>query len=873
MKYLKNIIRKLSTVVLVLSLVIQIPATSAQFSDIEESKDNLFTASKLDLELSSTGDYAPVTIIPGETSTRTITFTNAGEIPFAYNQIYVQPSDDSLCSQLNLKVYREDLAVPLIYSGLLKDFNYESGDTLAVGVSRDYIYELSLPTDADETITSLTCGFDIVSYAWQEELGIWGVGFWDVETQDNAIATGIWEVCVDGDKTWAVSVVEAVRPNGEEYIEGARYNEEKILGEPDGDFYSMGSGASITVEMEKPVDDTPGNDLSVHLYLGERDGYNVETGSVYASADGDDFVLVGVLRNDDVEHYLDEEDPNNKYWGVIYFDISHTGLPWFKYVKIVDTPDIEDLDNNSGGFDVDAIDGEYRLCDEPSLPVCNTIFGSKKDETDAGLSDWEIVVHPTTQEVYDSFELPASDYDGVTSKALENGKKYLIEVSGYWTNADGTLIDANYYSTDDWDTHQNYDGDMGVDQKQLDVVIDDLDVYWNGYSSTHLYKYIIDGDDSTHNIRIFETDENDNDNNEYVGNTGALQVRIFDITNQIVKTDATGVYSRFVCGGPYQVMEIQQNGWEQVSPAGPNYYYVDLNSVNLLGYDFVNKKLSGKIVINEVYYDVDSTHGQEQTQSRSDEWVELYNGTALPINLKNWSIADNNGEGIISNRNVYIPSGGYAVLAKSANTWTYWPSIPSSAVLIEIGNISNFALANDGDRVILKDNTGAEIDAVNYGDDAYAFTPSVSDVAEGHSISRKPAGYDTDQASDWIDTFAGSTPPGPNPGTNPHNPDGSLVEGVGTDIEKDIDIDKDTDTDTEIDTDKDTDKDKDTDIDTDATDNPDVKPEETVDNPVVTDATDTDIDTDIDIENVTNTSTSVEETVVIEVPVKLNTES
>ena len=81
---------------------------------------------------------------------------------------------------------------------------------------------------------------------------------------------------------------------------------------------------------------------------------------------------------------------------------------------------------------------------------------------------------------------------------------------------------------------------------------------------------------------------------------------------------------------------------------------------------------SAGVVINEVYYDVASDKGNEGDTSNPDEWVELYNNSDSQVNLKDWMLSDNSGSETISHANKYIPSKGYAVIAKSANTWTYW---------------------------------------------------------------------------------------------------------------------------------------------------------------------------------------------------------
>jgi len=164
------------------------------------------------------------------------------------------------------------------------------------------------------------------------------------------------------------------------------------------------------------------------------------------------------------------------------------------------------------------------------------------------------------------------------------------------------------------------------------------------------------------------------------------------------------------------------------------------------------------VKINEVYDDPDEEHGDAD-----DEWIELYNACDHVVDLKNWYLKDNHGEEVIL-QTYPIDPGQFVIIAANASTWSHWPLIPANAVKIALGGSSMFNhLNNDGDRVFLYDNNDNEIDAVSWGDDTSAFTPSVSNVPKGNSIAREPKGYDTDTASDWVELDP------PNPGTNPHS--------------------------------------------------------------------------------------------------------
>jgi hypothetical protein len=72
-------------------------------------------------------------------------------------------------------------------------------------------------------------------------------------------------------------------------------------------------------------------------------------------------------------------------------------------------------------------------------------------------------------------------------------------------------------------------------------------------------------------------------------------------------------------------------------------------------------------------------------------------------------------------------------------------------VTISDGRIGN-GLADDGDRLVLRDGQGSVIDALSYGRDATVFQPPAPAVAAGHSLQRIQSDVDTDQASDFADT-------------------------------------------------------------------------------------------------------------------------
>lgn len=154
------------------------------------------------------------------------------------------------------------------------------------------------------------------------------------------------------------------------------------------------------------------------------------------------------------------------------------------------------------------------------------------------------------------------------------------------------------------------------------------------------------------------------------------------------------------------------------------------------------------LVINEVYYQVDTPHGIDGSNSaknkgQNHEWIELYNPTSADISLKNWSLSESGSSWKI-NANKIIKAGGFALVSKDASVWRYWNE-NIKAAKIELGQ---FPKLDYGDQLILKDNTGSPIDQVEWG----SITPPI-----GSSLARLVPGYDTDQPTDWLS----STPPTP----------------------------------------------------------------------------------------------------------------
>ncbi|HEY63693.1 MAG TPA: hypothetical protein G4O02_03900 [Caldilineae bacterium] len=172
----------------------------------------------------------------------------------------------------------------------------------------------------------------------------------------------------------------------------------------------------------------------------------------------------------------------------------------------------------------------------------------------------------------------------------------------------------------------------------------------------------------------------------------------------------------------------------------------------------------GRVLIHEVLYDA-SQPGSDAAY----EWVELYNPGPEAISLAGWRLEDNTAGDTLPD--VLLPAGELLVVAADEDAFREaFPDFHGTLITVADGKIGG-GLANDGDRLALRDPNGVLVDALSYGDDASWLDPPAPDVPAGHSLERSPPGIDTDAAADWIDRF----PPSPGQLSPPTTPTASLT--------------------------------------------------------------------------------------------------
>jgi len=151
------------------------------------------------------------------------------------------------------------------------------------------------------------------------------------------------------------------------------------------------------------------------------------------------------------------------------------------------------------------------------------------------------------------------------------------------------------------------------------------------------------------------------------------------------------------------------------------------------------------VVINEIYYN--------PPEGPQYEFIELFNGSSLEIDLSLWQFT--NGIQYTIPEETRIPAGGYLVVAKNPE---FFRELFSPDILLVGGFDSN--LDNGGERLELSDASGMVIDSVRY-DDRFPWDPGAD--GDGGSLERVCAEATSQAARNWTaDPTRGPTPGRPN---------------------------------------------------------------------------------------------------------------
>ncbi len=186
------------------------------------------------------------------------------------------------------------------------------------------------------------------------------------------------------------------------------------------------------------------------------------------------------------------------------------------------------------------------------------------------------------------------------------------------------------------------------------------------------------------------------------------------------------------------------------------------------------------LTVSEVYY---NTVGS----ATAEEWVELYNATAVDLPLSGYDVGDEEtpggGEGMYGfPATATLLPGHAAVVAQRATGFSALYALDPDYELNDTAPLvpdmtrdtawatGSVNLANAGDQVLLLDPSYTIVDLVTWGSGAFGGLVPNAGVAAGHSIARSPVRGDTDDCS--VDFTDLGTP-------TPEAVEGACLDGAG----------------------------------------------------------------------------------------------
>lgn len=151
----------------------------------------------------------------------------------------------------------------------------------------------------------------------------------------------------------------------------------------------------------------------------------------------------------------------------------------------------------------------------------------------------------------------------------------------------------------------------------------------------------------------------------------------------------------------------------------------------------------GDIIINEIMY--------APTAGNSEEWFEIYNKSAAPINIANWKWKDATATlRTITTQNITINPNSFAVVCQDSNAVkTFYTGF--SGIILQSSGWS--ALNNTGDQLVMFTAANVVMDSIN-------FLASWGGSSGNRSMERISATGPTNQQTNWGTSLAviGATP-------------------------------------------------------------------------------------------------------------------
>lgn len=770
----------------------------AYMHDEEMSVNNNLIAGVLDFELESPSDFAPSAIGMCGSAQRSISIVNNGN-PFKYTASSTN-LDSELCDYVTLIANVDGGDAE--YIGPLNEFNF---GTIDYSDPAAWEFELKLDADVPTYLDGATCTFDLDYFGSQTRHNLpLGGGFYDFETINNSITANLPEFCTQTQGGWGATC------HGDNPACLLTNNWNAVIGES----LIVGIGRTITLTSPEAVRDyLPDGSTAEPLNQSYTDPISTNSGNLggqltalkinvlFSSAGiglngephimpiGNSIIGQGSFAGLSVDNFLDlaEKVLGGDLSALYPYDASVTDI---SSTAASINENYDNCTENKG----------YLLWPECTESICGNGIVEAGEQCDDGNNMNEDSCNNECQKSCLAVPEICDGIDNDCDNEIDNNIfKYLSAGSSPTSvHLDGGCytIDATdkVKSSDDIRATQNISSSDPAKYIYLDWQFDDIpDDATIGTSSLAL-------EHREYDVAITV---------EWWQASTSNYIEVCDPAESAVDTVSRCDMSPYIqtvdqaANAKFRIKIIQDGNCHE----DLDWAYLDINyqipsfcSVcgdNLLADDeqcddgndidddgcsatCQTEDPSACIKINEVYYNPDSCHG-----GKNAEWIELYNQCNFAINLLDWHLSDNGGpvEREEITQSQILAGHSFAVIAADQRTLDYWPSIPTSALKITLGGSRLFlGLGDSGDRLLLIDPSGALVDAMSYGSDTSILNPSATNASRGHSLSRKPAGADTDTAADWFDTHYGSIPPGPNPGTNPHDADGNPLIPTGENI-------------------------------------------------------------------------------------------
>lgn len=147
----------------------------------------------------------------------------------------------------------------------------------------------------------------------------------------------------------------------------------------------------------------------------------------------------------------------------------------------------------------------------------------------------------------------------------------------------------------------------------------------------------------------------------------------------------------------------------------------------------------GSLLVNEIMYDADC------------EFIELYNASADTLNLLDWSLCDAGSASPVP-IDALIPPDSLAVCAWDSAFFLSNPELAGSERVII--NSKKISLNNSGDKVIIRDFTGATQDSLDYSPEWHTAKGSTKGISLEKRGERLPSAL----KSSWGSSDVGATP-------------------------------------------------------------------------------------------------------------------